>query len=421
MTVIEVPYGKTAMKADVGDEVRVDHLQPQDLPPADVKAEISKALEEPVSHNGLIDFEGRNVAIVVSDQTRPIPSKAILEVLIPQLEEYGVNQDDITIIVGGGLHRRTGSLEEIVGKDIAESVGNTVIHDSRKEEDLVYLGDTYRGTPIWINKHFMQAEKKIVTGMIDPHQFMGYTGGSKGAAIGLAGTKTVEANHALLMAEGSRLGNIERNPCREDVDEIGDKLGIDFIVNAVLNLNKQVARVVAGHWLHAHREGVKFAQRVVEAETPYQADVVITSPGGSPKDINVYQAQKALTPAEIVCKPEGVIILVAECPHGLGDELFEQTMNKFATHEEIINYFQSLPFRMGIHKAWMWSTQLTNKKVILISSLSSKELEDLKVDHVPGLESAIKEAEELTAIEKMLVMPLASSTVPTIPQNSKVL
>ncbi len=421
MTVIEVPYGKAPMRAEVGDDVEVDYLQPQDLPPVDIKAEVSRALKEPISHNGLNEFQGKNVAIVVSDQTRPIPSKTILEVFIPLLKYYGVNQDQITIIVGGGLHRRTGSLEEVVGKDIVDSVGKTVIHNARKEEDLAYLGDTFRGTPIWINKHFIQANKRIVTGMIDPHQFMGYTGGAKGAAIGLAGTKTVEANHALLLAEGSRLGAMEGNPCREDVDDMGSKLGINFIVNAALNLNKQVARVAAGHWLHAHQEGVKFARKVVEAETPYQADVVVTSPGGSPKDINIYQAQKALTPAEMVCKPQGVIILVAECPQGLGDELFEKTMDKFATHKEIISYFQSLPFRMGIHKAWMWSRQLTSRKVVLVSSLSSKELETLKVDHAPNLDSALKKAEESITMKKMLVMPLASSTVPTNPKDSKIL
>lgn len=417
MTVIEVPYGKTAMRAEIEDEVEVGYLQPEDLPPVDITAEVSRALKELISHRGLTEFQDANVAIVVSDQTRPVPSRSILEVLIPRLKEHGVNNDQITVIVGGGLHRRTGSLEEIVGKGIVDSVGETVIHDARKEEDLTYLGDTSRGTSIWVNKHFAEADKKIVTGMIDPHQFMGYTGGAKGAAIGLAGKKTVEANHALLMAEGSNLGAMEGNPCREEVDEMGSKLGIDMVINAVLNLNKQVAKVVAGHWFRAHQEGVKFARKVVEAETPYKADVVITSPGGSPKDINIYQAQKALTPAEMVCKPQGVIILVAECPHGLGDELFEETMNKFDTHEEIISYFQSLTFRMGIHKAWMWSRQLTSRRIILVSGLSSEEIETLKVEHAPDLDRAIKKAIELTAMEKVLIMPLASSTVPTDPKG----
>ncbi|MFW6194189.1 MAG: nickel-dependent lactate racemase [Halobacteriota archaeon] len=413
MTVIEVPYGKKSIKADLKG-IKVDHLRPVDLPPVDLRVEVSGALEKPISHDGLSEFQGDDVAIVVSDQTRPIPSKSILEVLIPKLKECGVSEHQITIIVGGGLHRRTGKLKEIVGKDIVESVGKAVIHDSRREEDLIYVGDTSRGTPIWINKHFVQADKKIVTGMIDPHHFMGYTGGAKGAAIGIGGKKTIEANHSLLTAEGSRLGIMDGNPCREDVDEMGSKLGIDLIVNAVLNLNKQVARVVAGHWLHAHREGVKFARKMVEAETPFQADVVVTSPGGFPKDINLYQAQKALSSAEMVCKPQGVIILVAECPHGLGDELFEETMKKFATHEEVISYFQSRPFRMGIHKAWMWSRQLTSRKIILVSDkLSPKELEALKVDYALDLERAIKKGKELTTMKRVLVMPLASSTVPT--------
>ncbi|MFO7968082.1 MAG: nickel-dependent lactate racemase [Archaeoglobaceae archaeon] len=414
MTAIGVPYGKTTMKVEIGDNVEVEYLKPEDLPPVDIKAELSTALENPISNNGLEDFRGADVAIVVSDQTRPVPSKTILEVLIPQLKENGVNEQDITIIVGGGLHRRTGSLKEILGKDIVERVGKAIIHDARREDKLVYLGDTSRGTPIWINKQFIEAQKKIVVGMIDPHHFMGYTGGAKGAAIGLAGKKTVEANHSLLMAEGSRLGAMKGNPCREDLEEMGSELGIDLIINAVLNLDKQVARILTGHWLQAHREGVKFARKMVEAKYPYHADVVISSPGGFPKDLNIYQSQKALSSAEMVCKPQGVIILVAECPHGLGNEFFEETMNKFGTHEEVISYFQSLSFRMGIHKAYMWSRQLTSRKIILVSHrLSPEEIKALKVDHAPDLESALRKTREFTAMEKVLVMPLASSTVPT--------
>ncbi len=416
MHVIEVPCGRGFAKAKVNSTSRTYCLAPKSISPSlKANSEVLRAIERPISHRGLSEFQNaENVAIVVSDQTRPVPNSLILDVLLSKLEEYGIGGEQVTVIVGSGLHTPgCVGVENLIGKNIVSKVGSVVCHDAANERDLIYLGDTSRGTPIWVNKYYALAEKRIVTGMIEPHQFVGYTGGAKGVAIGLGGAKTIEANHSLMTAKGAGLGVLEGNPVREDIDEIGAVVGIDLLVNVILNHRRRLVKAVAGHWFKAHREGVKFVRRMAQVKVPFLADVVIASPGGHPKDLNVYQAQKALAVAEMVSKPGSVIILVAECSLGLGDDVFEKTLRTFSSPGEIIDHFKRSPFRIGAHKAYLWARTVAKRKVILVSDrLSSKMADVLKVELVSDLETALIRAMQLTDADKILVLPHASSIVP---------
>jgi nickel-dependent lactate racemase len=345
----------------------------------------------------------------------------MLEALLKKLREYNVDWSQITVIVGGGLHppcdKKT--VREILGESIIDRVGKILVHNANNEDELVFLGYTSRNTPIWVNRYYIEAQKRIVTGVIEPHQFMGYTGGAKGVAIGLGGAKTIEKNHSLMLSPDARLGVIEGNPAREDVDEIGKRIKIDLLLNTILNNEKQVVKAVAGHWLKAHRAGVEFCRKIVEVSAPYVADLVIASPGGHPKDLNLYQAQKALTSAEIVSKPNGVIVLVAECSQGFGDEAFEKTMRELSTPEEIIEYFKNQGFKMGVHKAYLWAKAAIKRKVIVVSDkLKSETAEALKVDLSTDLENAVREAMKLTEVKSIIIMPNASTTVPKVQVNA---
>jgi len=413
---IEVPYGDETLKA-TGDFSAFYLLPKKAHPSKDPIAEILKALEKPVSHKGIAEFRNaESIAIVISDETRPVPNSLILNSLLSKLKEQGISGERITLLVGTGMHEsKNSSIEDLIGEELASKVGEVVFHDAMDDENLVYLGRTSRGTPIWINKHYLLAEKKIVTGMIEPHQFVGYTGGAKGVAIGLGGAETIEANHSLMLDEKARLGILEGNPVREDIDEMGSVAGIDLLVNVVMDYEKCVVKAVAGDWLEAYKKGVGFARDIAEVKTPFLADVVVASPGGYPRDLNVYQAQKALATAEIVSKPDGVIVLVAECPRGMGDEIFEKTLSSFSSPSEIIDYFKNTGFKMGVHKAYLWAKTLVKHKTILVSDrLTSRDEETLKVDLVSDLETALEKAVRISRGEKVLVLPHASSIVPLI-------
>jgi nickel-dependent lactate racemase len=421
--ICKIPYGKKFIEIEFNGDFNVYKLQPNNVKPArNDFLEVLKALDNPVSHAALRNFRNvDNIAVVVSDQTRTAPSALMLEALLKKLREYNVDWSQITVIVGGGLHppcdKKT--VREILGESIIDRVGKILVHNANNEDELVFLGYTSRNTPIWVNRYYIEAQKRIVTGVIEPHQFMGYTGGAKGVAIGLGGAKTIEKNHSLMLSPDARLGVIEGNPAREDVDEIGKRIKIDLLLNTILNNEKQVVKAVAGHWLKAHRAGVEFCRKIVEVSAPYVADLVIASPGGHPKDLNLYQAQKALTSAEIVSKPNGVIVLVAECSQGFGDEAFEKTMRELSTPEEIIEYFKNQGFKMGVHKAYLWAKAAIKRKVIVVSDkLKSETAEALKVDLSTDLENAVREAMKLTEVKSIIIMPNASTTVPKVQVNA---
>ncbi len=416
MMKIEVPYGDGTLK--VTGKFSGFYLLPKKAhPPKNPEAEVLRALENPVSHKGMAELNGaESVAIVISDETRPVPNSLILNSLLSKLKEQGIGGENITLLVGTGMHESKNlSIEDLVGEELVSEFGRIVFHDAMDSENLAYLGRTSRGTPIWVNKHYFQAEKRIVTGMIEPHQFVGYTGGAKGVAIGLGGVETIETNHSLMLDEKAKLGVLEGNPVREDIDEIGSVARIDFLVNVVIDYRKGLLKAVAGDWLEAHRKGVEFARDILEVKTPFLADIVVASPGGYPRDLNVYQAQKALATAEIVSKPDGVIVLVAECPGGLGDEAFERTLSSFSSPSEIIDYFRETGFKIGVHKAYLWAKTVAKRNVIFVSDkLTSRDGETLKIDLVSDLETALEKAVKISKGEKILVLPHASSIVPIV-------
>jgi lactate racemase len=416
---IEVPYGRTKLSCKIPDTLECTYGYIKQVSP---EAPVEKQLELSLKNIlGNIDFQklrnAKTVAIAVADITRPVPSRQILEALIPWLGEFGVKENQITILVGGGLHRPANEqdLNYIIGEHLLSRITNIVAHNADDAEMLAYLGDSYLGTPVYVNKYFAQADYKIVTGMVDAHQFMGFTAGVKGAVIGLGGRPTITCNHARLSQPGAELGRIENNPARLDLEDIGRIIGVDLIVNVVLNDKKEVVKAVAGHPVEAHRSAVEFAKEVLGVQLR-PADIVIASPGGFPKDINVYQAQKALTPAMQTVKTGGVIILVADCIEGTGEESFEEEMKRYTCPIEVVDSFKQKEFVIGPHKAYLWARALAKARTILVSQNISEELAaTLMVELQPNLQSAIDSALKDTDQNKsIVVLPYASSVIPMI-------
>lgn len=416
MNEVKIPYGKEYITAQLPYTYETVSISEEPLQHTSSE-EIIRAIKNPIGAS-LDNLKGaQNVVIVTSDLTRPVPNKLILPPLLEELEAVGIKKDQITLLIGTGLHRVSPPEEfiELVGEDLAQEI-KIISHNAWDEENLTYLGRSSRNTPILINKHYIEADAKIVLGVIDPHQFAGLSGGAKGVVIGCGGDKLVQANHEMLSHPKAALGNLEDNPVREDIDEIGGKIGIDFIVNVVLNSKKEVVKAVAGHYIDAHRVGVEAARNALQVKLNQPADLVIAGGGGFPKDVNLYQAQKALLHAAIAVKEGGTIILAAQCKEGVGEERFTDTMKLSKTPEEIMDNFSKQEFRVGDHKAYLWGTSLLKAKVILVADgIDETTAQIMQVKKATSLQEAIDIAvKTLPETPKVYVMPKSPSTIPLL-------
>jgi len=279
---------------------------------------------------------------------------------------------------------------------------------------LTFLGSTARGTPVHINSDYLAADYRIVIGNIEPHQFQGFSGGVKSAAIGLAGAETINYNHAMMRDAYARLGEFEQNPARQDVEEIGRMIGIDFAVNALLNGEKQIIRAFAGDPFAVMRAGIPEARALYQAPVDAPFDLMIASPGGHPKDINIYQAQKGLAHAAAVTKSGGVLILCAACPEGSGSIDYEAWMMNppMRSHEAVLERFEREGFQVGRHKAFQVSRDAARVHTVLVSELDDEFVRALLLHPQPDLQTAIDRAlEKLPCDARIGVMPVANATM----------
>jgi nickel-dependent lactate racemase len=330
---------------------------------------------------------------------------------LENLRSIGVPKSAVQILIASGLHpplpssRFSNILPNEIIKDYPVSA-----HDA-KASDLVFAGKTSRGTPVYVNPLFYAADIRIVVGLIDPHQFVGYTGGGKCAAVGLAGEQTIEHNHSLLFHPQAVVGEIQNNPVRQDIEEVGKLMGVDFVVNVILDERNRLLKAFSGDPQEVEKTGSEFCRTVYEIPVSQEYDVVVAAPGGYPKDINLYQAQKGLAHATPIVRPGGDIVLLAECPDGHGEEVFHQTMKRFASPQEIVEKFPNEPFKMGVHKAFLWARSLAKAKVHLCSVMEESLASQFMVTPARSLEDIFPGLKrKYASAPKIAVMPKANST-----------
>lgn len=378
--------------------------------------EVERALQNPIGTPRLSDIvsKGESVCIVTSDITRPCPSHILLPPVIGELLEAGISPDDITVVFALGSHRRHTEQEKriLVGDEIYEMV-HTVDSDP---EDTVFLGYTSRGTPVNITSIVAQADRRICLGNIEMHYFAGYSGGGKAIMPGVSDREAIQANHSKMIEETSKAGEITNNNVRLDIEEAADICGIDFILNVVLDEEKVIVKAVAGDHRKAHRAGCEFLDSLYKIRLPGLADIVIATPGGFPKDINVYQAQKSLDNAKHAVKQDGVIILVADCSEGFGEHVFEEWLTAAPTSDSLIDRIRT-EFRLGGHKAAAIAMVLNRCDVHFVSNLPLEEASQTFMKPYPDIPSALADAmKKMGKKAKIIVMPHAGSTLPYVKQ-----
>lgn len=418
MDTISLKYGKGLMELELPEDSNVNVLLPQfsnhDISGDDEVLELAGAMQNPIGTMPLsqIVSKGQKVAIMVSDITRPSPTKKMLPHILSELKKGGIEDCDITVIFGMGIHRSHTEEEQrnAVGDEV---YGRIKCVDSNKEE-YINIGETSRGTPINLCKSVVQADVRICTGNIEYHYFAGYSGGAKAIMPGAADYESIKKNHSLQLHEKAASGIIDGNPLREDIDEVGKIANISFILNVVLNEKKQILKAFAGDYLKAHREGCKYLDSLYSVEIKELADIVIVSSGGFPKDINLYQAQKALDNASQAVKNGGAIILAAECKEGFGEEKFKEWIYSASSPDELVNRLKH-EFVLGGHKASAIARIAQKATVYFVSAMNKEDVERIFFVHENSISNALESAlAEQGHESKIVVIPQGSSILPML-------
>ena len=371
---IDLKYGKGTVNIHIPESADGSVLEPNHMDPvASVSEEVSRVLTELDREEGIIERVGTAVtaAIAIPDETRPLPVNAVLPVLLDWLftRQPDLRPEKVTVIVGGGLHPPLDeeTLRRLVPAEVAGEC-KVIGHDANNSP-MVDYGYTSRGTPVRINKNFVEADLKIVVGQIDPHQFVGFTGGSKGVVIGCGSSETIEHNHSLMFSDNARVGVLQTNPVREDLNEAGEMVGIDLALNFIMAPTKEVVQVLAGDPLKMLLIGAETCAALYGVEIEDTFDIVIASCGGYPKDICLYQAQKGLNLASQAVKKGGNILLLAASTQGVGDDVYFDYVSQFTSPKEVLEDFKKQGFRMGAHKAYLFGRTLSEFDVAVSSDL----------------------------------------------------
>jgi len=330
-------YGENPLTLRFPESVPILEMKPiQGL--SDPEGAVYAALADPIESPPLADIaKGRkNACVVISDFTRPVPNKVILPPLLRTLEESGIAKDHITILIATGMHRPNlgEELVYLVGKDIAENYP-IVNHYCRDEKNYRKI-DEIDGAPIEINRHYLDADLKILTGLIEPHFYAGYSGGRKAILPGISSYETMKFMHSFKMIDHPRVTNciIEENPFHEYGIRVTELVGADFILNVVITQAREIAGVFAGHYNSAHLAGCDMVYRHSVIDLENRVDMVITSGGGFPLDATFYQISKALICARDILSRGGTIVVACECREGLGNPEFCEIMRSGCGYQE---------------------------------------------------------------------------------------
>lgn len=376
--------------------------------------EVERALAEPIGAPKLEEVvkPGEKIAIVTSDITRPCPTWQIMPALLRHLYAAGVKREDITLVFALGSHRHhtPEEMQHLAG-DLAY---NEITCVDSNPDDCINLGVTKSGTPVDITRVVAEADRCICLANIEYHYFAGYSGGAKSIMPGVSNRAAIQSNHSMMVRPEAHAGRLAGNPIREDIEEAAAICGIDYIVNVVLDEHKQIIKAVAGDVTAAHRAGCAFLDTLYRKEIAKKADIVLVSQGGAPKDLNLYQTQKALDNAKHAVRDGGVIVLIGSCKEGLGEKTFQQWIEEATCPKDLIDRVQS-DFKLGGHKAAAIAMVLENADVYLVSEMPEELTKECFLTPFSSAQQALDAAfAKLGQDASVLAMPYGGSTLPQL-------
>jgi nickel-dependent lactate racemase len=405
-------------KTEVRDDLPLDTLVPassEEVP--DEQRILQEALAHPIGTEHLEDIvhPGEKVVIVTSDNTRSLPSYKVLPPVLKILAGAGIRDDDIKIIFARGSHRfeTEQEQEELVGRDVYARY-----HCSDSDTEHTYhYGDTKAGTPVDIDARLHEADRIICLGNVEYHYFAGFSGGAKAIMPGCSTRAAIEKNHRFMVRDEARAGRLDGNPVREDLEEAAAMVPVDFIVNVVLNTKKQIVYAAAGDLRAAHRDACRHLVDLYAMPIEKQADIVIVSQGGAPKDRNLYQTQKALDNSKYAVKQGGVVILCGSCKEGFGEPHFEAFMKQYRDPEEMIQALYD-HFVLGSHKAAAIAMVQKRAEIYLVSDLPDGVVSQTFLKPFHSLSEAYAAAQQkFNNLGTVIAMPYGGSTLPQLKEE----
>ena len=327
MHTIRLPYGDDTLTCQVPEQHLMGVFSPKTMPGVeDLEEEVRRALHDPLGTPPLAQLvrPGERIVILVDDHTRATPTARILPVVLDTLHQAGVPQDDVRIVVARGTHRACTEVE------LQAKVGSEVLrryqvmqHDCRDDAQMAFVGLTSLGTPVWINRVVVEADRRIGIGHIGPSPYAGYSGAGKLIFPGVASIDSVNFNHSFVPKVFRQIERIQDTVdlvTRRDIDEAASMVGLDLVLDVVMNQADEVVRAFAGAPQAVFQAGLKLARQISEVTVPGLADIALTS--GNPYSIDLYQAARAVEYADLATREGGSILLVAPCPDGVGDREF---------------------------------------------------------------------------------------------------
>lgn len=424
MKTFQLPFGKTHCTLNVPD----DRLQgvlvsgAHDYKPeADEGTLVDNALANPIGSPRLSELaKGKKTCTIISsDHTRPVPSHIIMPRLLKELRA-GNPDIQITILIATGMHRLTTKDELIAkyGKEIAENE-HFVLHDARKDEDMVSIGTLPSGGECLVNKVAINTDLLVAEGFIEPHFFAGFSGGRKSVLPGVASRITVLANHCseFINSDHARTGILEGNPIHRDMVYAARTAKLAFICNVCIDADKKVIAAFAGDLEKAHETGVAFEMKL--AGVPAKpADIVVTTNGGYPLDQNIYQSVKGMTAAEATCKKGGVIIMCSSCSDGHGGEDFYNTLKEANNLQDAMDAILARTRNETIFDQWesqILLRLLLNYIVIMVTDAPQSMIEDMHMHYAKNIDEACAMADKILADKG-----ITNGTVTVVPDGVSV-
>ena len=420
MKEILFPYGREHIKGFIKEENLIGVMESKlaaTEPSADQSEIVRNSLNSPIGTKRLGELAKgkKNVVVISSDHTRPVPSKIIMPNIIKEIRDHEPNCK-ITILVATGCHRATTKEEllERYGEEIVENIP-IVVHDC-DDPECVDMGTLPSGNRFFLNKTAAEADLLVAEGFIEPHFFAGFSGGRKAVLPGVCARGTVMYNHSagFIADSNSRTGVLKNNPIHQDMCQAAQKAKLAFIVNVVLNAKKEIVGCFSGDSVAAHQEGVNFIKSLCACKKQ-EADIVITTNGGYPLDQNVYQSVKGMSTAEMCCKEGGVIIILSKCNDGHGAQSFYEMLKAEPDNQKLLKAILSRAPENTI--ADQWQTQiflrvLTKFKVILVSDYDEDLVRDMHLIPAKDVNLAIDMALGIAGKDaKILAIPDGVSTL----------
>ncbi len=423
-----VPYDKTELVFTLPPGMRATVVESRSLPLLeDVPAAVRQALAEPVGSPRLRDLARPedSVCIVFTDSTRASPDALLVGPLLEELHAAGLPDEQITFLCGVGLHRPS-TEEEKVAKLGAEVVRRyrVVDHNARDPEGLVDLGTTESGIPLSVNRIAYEADLLIATGIVEPHQYAGYSGGAKTLSVGAAGEAMIAYTHGPQMLDqpGTRLGRIAGNPFREAVHEAARRAGLRFIINVVQDDRKRVVAVRAGDPVAAFQELVRVARSLYEVPIPHRYDVAIAGIG-FPKDANLYQASRGPTylhfaPTPVV-RPGGAYIVPARCQEGAGEgageQRFYRALREATSMPAFVEKMRREGYPPGQQRAYMVAQVLCEATILIVGAEQPEVVREVGMVPVEDMAAALAWVQEHQGEDlEVLIVPHALLTLPVV-------